>query len=145
MECGLVGDGELVGSHGIKARVLDAVLESVSAAGLLNAGGRQHSDATHVLAAVREVHRLESVVEAVRAALNALAVAAPGWLVERTPSEWFDRSSTRPEETKFPSRWAARLNHAEQVGQDGMTLLQAVWSGDAPAWLRELPTVEFLS
>lgn len=57
--------------------MLDAVLESVSAAGLLKAGGRQRSDATHVLAAVREVNRLESVVETLRAALNALAAAAP--------------------------------------------------------------------
>lgn len=135
--------GRLI-AGGVEAGVLDAVLKSVSAAGLLKAGGRQRSDATHVLAAVREVNRLESVVEAVRAALNALAVAAPGWLVERTPPEWFDRYSARPEDTKFPSRWAARLSHAEQVGQDGMTLLRAVWSVDAPAWLRELPAVEFL-
>lgn len=135
--------GRLI-AGGVEAGVLDAVLESVSAAGLIKAGGRQRSDATHVLAAVREVNRLESVVETVRAALNALAVAAPGWLAERTPPEWFDRYSARPEDTKFPSRWAARLSHAEQVGQDGMTLLQAVWSGDAPAWLRELPVVEFL-
>ncbi|WP_328867654.1 IS1182 family transposase [Streptomyces sp. NBC_00341] len=135
--------GRLI-AGGVEAGVLDAVLESVSAAGLLKAGGRQRSDATHVLAAVREVNRLESVVEAMRAALNALAVAAPQWLAERTPPEWFDRYSARPEDTKFPSRWAARLSHAEQVGQDGMTLLQAVWSVDAPAWLRELPAVEFL-
>ncbi|MCM2577657.1 transposase, partial [Streptomyces meridianus] len=135
--------GRLI-AGGVEAGVLDAVLESVSAAGLHKAGGRQRSDATHVLAAVRVVNRLESVVEAVRAALNALAVAMPGWLVERTPPEWFDRYSARPEDTKFPSRWAARLSHAEQVGQDGMTLLRAVRSAGAPVWLRELPAVEFL-
>ncbi|MFD4247230.1 IS1182 family transposase [Streptomyces sp. NPDC058525] len=129
---------------GIEARVLDAVLENASAAGLLKAGGRQRSDATHVLAAVRDLNRLESVVETMRAALNALAVAVPQWLAVRTPPEWFDRYSARPEDTKFPSRWAARVGHAEQVGQDGMTLLTSVWSTDAPAWLRELPAVEFL-
>ncbi|MFI9610303.1 IS1182 family transposase [Streptomyces sp. NPDC052023] len=129
---------------GAEARLLDAVLESASAAGLLKAGGRQRSDATHVLTAVREVNRLESVVETVRAALNALAVAAPQWLAELAPPEWFDRYASRPEDTKFPSRWAARIGHAEQVGQDGMTLLQAVWSPDAPTWLRQLPAVTFL-
>ncbi|MBT2439718.1 IS5/IS1182 family transposase, partial [Streptomyces sp. ISL-36] len=88
------------------------------------------------------LNRLESVVETVRAALNALAAAAPQWLAGRTPPQWFDRYSARPEDTKFPSRWAARVAHGEQVGQDGMTLLSSVWSADAPAWLRELPAVE---
>src|SRR3954454_19667221 len=41
--------------------------------GLLKARGRQRTDSTHVLAAVRAVNRLESVVETLRAALNALA------------------------------------------------------------------------
>ncbi len=38
---------------------------------------RQRTDSTHVLAAIRAVTRLECVGETLRAALNALAVAAP--------------------------------------------------------------------
>ncbi|MEV7395495.1 transposase, partial [Streptomyces sp. NPDC091215] len=72
--------------------------------------------------------------------------AAPKWLAERAPVEWFDRYSARPDDTKskIPGRWAARVEHGHQVGQDGMQLLRAVWSNDAPRWLRELPAVELL-
>ena len=41
---------------------------------------RQRTDSTHVLARIRELNRLELAGEAVRAALEALAAAAPGWL-----------------------------------------------------------------
>src|SRR3954451_15001921 len=46
--------------------------------GLLKARGRQRTDSTHVLAAVRTVNRLESVGETLRAALNALATERHG-------------------------------------------------------------------
>ncbi|MFF7990450.1 IS1182 family transposase [Kitasatospora xanthocidica] len=131
---------------GAEARVLDAVLDRAAAHGLLKAGGRQRSDATHVLAAVRDLNRFEFVVETLRAALNALAVAAPQRLAEWTPPEWFERYSARPDDTKskMPGRWAARVEHGNQVGQDGMDLLRAVRSSAAPDWLRHLPAVEFL-
>jgi hypothetical protein len=58
------------------ARVLDAARED----GLLKARGRQRTDSTHVLAAIRTLNRLELVGETLRAALNAIAVAAPDWL-----------------------------------------------------------------
>src|SRR5215217_7182544 len=48
--------------------------------GLLGKGGRQRTDATHVHMAVRDLHRLEQVIETVRAALEALAVVTPAWL-----------------------------------------------------------------
>ena len=48
--------------------------------GLLKARGRQRTDSTHVLGAVRALNRLGCAIETLRAALNALATAAPGWL-----------------------------------------------------------------
>lgn len=45
--------------------------------GLLRAGGRQRTDATHVLAKVRALNRVGGVGETFRAALNSLAVVAP--------------------------------------------------------------------
>jgi transposase len=48
--------------------------------GLVKARGRQRTDSTHVLAAVRGLNRLERVGETVRAALNEFAVVAPDWL-----------------------------------------------------------------
>ena len=65
--------------HGLEERVLEAV-GRLSGAGLLRAGGRQRTDSTHVLAAVRTLNRMEFAGETLRAALEALAAAAPGWL-----------------------------------------------------------------
>ncbi|WP_268920463.1 transposase [Actinomadura soli] len=52
-------------------RLLDPALERMRAAGLLKRRGRQRTDSTHVLAAVRGLTRLELITEA-RAALEEL-------------------------------------------------------------------------
>lgn len=60
--------------------VFDAVLGAAGEVGLVGAGKRQRTDATHVLAATRDLNRLEFVVQTLRAALNHVAVAAgTGW------------------------------------------------------------------
>jgi hypothetical protein len=45
-------------------------LTACNARGWINARGTQRTDATHVLAAVRTLHRCECVLEAMRQALN---------------------------------------------------------------------------
>ncbi|MGH3940277.1 MAG: IS5/IS1182 family transposase, partial [Pseudonocardiaceae bacterium] len=75
----------------MEQRVLDAVLEALVAAGLVKEGGRQRSDSTHVLAAVRDLNRLEFLTETLRAALNMVAAVAPEWLAGIIGPEWFDR------------------------------------------------------
>jgi transposase len=62
-------------------RLLRVMLRRLTEAGLLKSGGRQRTDATHVLAAVRTLSRLELVGESLRAALEQLAQAAPDWLL----------------------------------------------------------------
>jgi transposase len=47
---------------------------------LVKARGRQRTDSTHILAAVRALNRLEVVGETMRHALNTLAVVAPEWI-----------------------------------------------------------------
>ncbi|WP_436491786.1 hypothetical protein [Actinokineospora sp. HUAS TT18] len=86
----------------------------------------------------------EVPAETLRAALNALAAAVPDWLVILADPEWFDRYRARSEDTRFPSRWAARAAHAEQVGADGRAVLSGLAAPGAPRWLRELPAVELL-
>ena len=61
-------------------RLFDTLLDRLQAAGLLEARGRQRTDSTHVLAAVRALTRLGVVGETLRHALNSLAVVAPAWL-----------------------------------------------------------------
>src|SRR4051794_325486 len=60
-----------------------------------------------------------------RAALNALATVAPGWLCEQAPPEWLGRYAARVEETRLPNGQEARYAHAEVIGADGHRLLEA--------------------
>ena len=130
--------------HGLEERVLEAVLARLSGAGLLRAGGRQRTDSTHVLAAVRTLNRMEFVGETLRAALEALAAAAPGWLAPLIDAGWADRYGARIDSYRFPKGEDARERWAGQVGRDGFTLLDAVSVTQAPEWLRQVPAVEAL-
>ncbi|WP_435840659.1 hypothetical protein [Streptomyces bobili] len=67
----------------MEARVLDLLLERLAELRLVGSGGRQRTDSTHVLAAVRSLNRLEFIGETLRAVLEALAAAAPDWLRAR--------------------------------------------------------------
>ena len=58
--------------------LLEKILEHCLSLGLVKAGGKQRTDSTRVLAAIRDVNRLELVGETVRAALNQLAMIL-GW------------------------------------------------------------------
>src|SRR5215211_4290527 len=80
---------------GAAERLLARMLDGAHEAGLLKARGRQRTDSTHVLAAVRVLNRLELLAETLRAALNALACAAPAGLRALAPPEWYDRYSHR--------------------------------------------------
>jgi transposase len=124
--------------------LLDTLLGLCRERGLLKARGRQRTDSTHVLAAVRALNRLEVVGETVRHALNSLAVAAPDWLRAQAPPEWAERYARRAEDDRLPAKQAARDALALAVGADGYALLGAVYATDAPAWLREVPAVDTL-
>jgi transposase len=129
---------------GAQRLLLDEMLEACKARGLLKPGARQRTDSTHVLAATRDLNRLELVGETLRAALNALATVAPQWLRQRVPTEWFDRYAARVEETRLPKGREARYAHAEVIGADGYRLLDALGHDAASAWLWQVPTVEIL-
>ena len=59
--------------------------------GLVKAKGRQRTDATHVLAAIHVLNRLEGLGETLWHALNTLAATDPAWLGGWVPRTWFDR------------------------------------------------------
>jgi transposase len=111
---------------------------------VLKARGRQRTDSTHVLAAVRAINRIEVVGETVRSALNSLAVVAPQWLQAQLSPEWMDRYRVRFNDYRLPRALAPRQALAEAIGADGLRLLQAIYDPAAPAWLREVPAVEIL-
>ena len=124
--------------------LLDRLLACCQAGGLLQAGGRQRTDATHVLAAIRTLNRLDLVGETLRHALNVLAEVVPDWLGAQAPRAWYERYGTRFEEGEQPRTPAERQALTEQVGADGFRLLAAIDAEEAPAWLREVPAVEVL-
>ncbi len=128
--------------HAAGERIFAQVLAQLSALGLLKKRGTQRSDSTHVLAAVRSLNRLETVGEALRLALNALASIAPDWLLPLVETEWEQRYGPRFTEWHLPEGQEKREALALQIGQDGRKVLQAVYASSAPAELRALPEIE---
>jgi transposase len=131
-------------SGGLEQRMLDLMLEHFRERKLLKAGGRQRTDSTHVLAAIRGVNRLELVGETLRAALNALAVAAPAWLRAHADPTWADRYGPRVDDLRLPSKPEERRALAGVIGLDGYRLMDALYTPDAPVWLRAIPAVDTL-
>jgi transposase len=133
--------------HGMEERVVEAVLEAAAQRGLLRRGGRQRTDSTQVVGDVRQLNRMEFVGETLRAALEALAVAAPDWLegvLACRESDWLRHYGERIDSWHYPLATADRTAWSQQVGGDGFFLLQAIWHPAAPDWLRRLPAVETL-
>ncbi|MEV6126310.1 IS1182 family transposase [Streptomyces violaceusniger] len=125
-------------------RVLDGILAAAREKRMFKSTGRARTDSTHVLSAARELCWLEMVAETLRSALNALAQAAPAWLSGVAEPEWFRHYATRAEDTRFPTSRVKRDEVGERIGRDGMCLLSAAFSADAPAGLRGLAEVETL-
>ncbi|WP_260860457.1 IS1182 family transposase [Streptomyces cupreus] len=125
-------------------QLLQLMLDRLVAAGLLKGRGRQRTDATHVLAAVRRLSRLELAGESVRAALEEIAEADPDWLVPLIEPEWAKRYGRKVEIGKVAGGKVAVRERAEEFGRDGQKLLTAVWAADAPDRLRMLRQVEIL-
>src|SRR5499425_294897 len=124
--------------------LLDKLLKRCQALGLLTARGQQRTDSTHVLAAIRVMHRLELVAETLRAVLNALATVAPDWLQGLAPLVWYERYGKRSEDTRLPQGQAKRDAYAQTVGEDGFHLLDALDAPETPEGLRELPLIATL-
>lgn len=129
---------------GTEHLLLDALLTQCKQHGYLKVRGQQRTDATHVLGALRVLSRLECVSETLRAALNAVALAAPDWLRLHTAADWFERYSRRIEDYRLPKGKEARQAYGETVGADGIVLLTALFAPTAPPTLRLLPAVDLL-
>jgi transposase len=124
--------------------LLDTLLARCRELGLLKKRGRQRTDSTHVLAAVRVLNRLERVGETLRAALNALAVVASEWLQALAPAEWYERYGERVENYDLPKTDQARDELASVIATDGQSLLSAIQAETEQSWLQEVPAVKTL-
>jgi transposase len=125
-------------------RLLDTFLTTCKARGWIKARGTQRTDSTHVLAAIRTLHRLECVLEALHAALNQLSQAAPTWVQQWVTREWYDRYGLRSDPVRLPTEARKREALTRQVGVDGYQLLDCVWAAESAPYLRTLPALEAL-
>src|SRR3954452_2934511 len=119
--------------------LFETLLTRLQEIGVLKKRGRQRTDSTHVLAAVRVLNRLERVGETLRAALNALAVVAPEWLQAWAPAGGDARYGERVENYHLPKPDQARLALSAVIGADGQRLLAALDVATEESWLREVP------
>jgi transposase len=123
-------------------RLFDVMLSQFRERGWIKERGKQRTDSTHVLAAVRAINRLECVGETMRHALNILAEVAPDWLLEQMKPEWSKRYQSRFSDFRLPKSEKSRLELAEEIGADGRYLLEKVYTSTDYLWLRELPAIE---
>jgi transposase len=124
--------------------LLEKMLTLFGQKGWLKARGRQRTDSTHVLAKIRALNRVLCVWETMRAALNSLAVVAPEWLRAHSQPEWVERYGPRSEDSRSPVGEAERQAFAEEIGEQGRELLDALFDPTVPQWLRQVPAVELL-
>ncbi|MFI8281034.1 IS1182 family transposase [Streptomyces sp. NPDC085929] len=102
-------------------RLLDLVLTRLKEAGLVGERTTQRTDSTHVLAAVRDLTRLELVTEAVRAALEEVARTTGHLLVGLVDEDWGRRYGRPVRLGKNPTRPQTRILAA---GNDACRLLE---------------------
>ena len=111
---------------------LDALLERLAGLRLVRAGGRQRTDSTHVLGAIRSLNRLELAGETLRAALEALAAAAPGWLAGVVDASWQQVYGARIDDLHLPASETRRRELMVRYGTDGYFLLEQARAPGAP-------------
>jgi transposase len=128
----------------LELMILQALLDRLKSLGLVTAGGRQRTDSTHVLGRIRGLNRLELAGESVRAALEALAAAAPDWLAAVIDASWQQVYGQRIDQIRLPASETARREVAVRYGQDGYHLLEQAYGPAAPGWVRDLPAVQAL-
>ncbi len=130
--------------HEAAQRLLDVMLQHFADGGWLKANGKQRSDSTHILTAVRHLNQLELVHETLRHAVNVLSVVAPEWLKAHVNVDWFEAYSQRTSNYLLPKPETERQAWAVGVGRDGLYLLEQIYHGDCDRHLRDLPAINIL-
>lgn len=129
---------------GAEERLLNDMLAHFKEKGWLKSRGRQRTDATHVLAAVRQLNRLECVGETMRQVLETLSEISPRWLLLQVKPDWFERYGRRLEAYRLPKDKQEQAALQLQIGRDGWQLLAAIYGEEAPPELRFIPEVELM-
>jgi transposase len=113
-------------AKGAERRLFDLLLEHCRKRGWIKARGKQRTDSTHVLAAIRTLRRLECVGETMRHTLTVLAEIAPDWQLEHMDPAWAERYQKRFSDFRLPKDAKKRIALAETIGADGRRLFEQV-------------------
>jgi transposase len=127
--------------------LLEAVLDRLKRAGLIRAGQAVRTDSTHVLAAVRQLNRVEHAGEALRAALEEIAAIWPDWIVPLLDPGWHHRYGRKVETGRLIGRGGGKTTMtklAAQIGTDGQALLTRIDTDPTAGWMNQLPQVQHL-
>jgi transposase len=131
--------------QGLANKLLDLMLLRFQEKNLIKYRGKQRTDSTQMIAAIRQVNRLELVGETLRAALNEIATVAPEWLKQIMSEDWYERYRWRFDDYRLPKKKNEREQLARQIGLDGNYLLDQVWRiNDQDLEVRYLWGVEVL-
>jgi transposase len=134
-----------LGEQELANKLLDLMLLRFQEKNLLKHRGKQRTDSTQMIAAIRQVNRLELVGETLRAALNEIATVAPEWLKQIISEDWYERYRWRFDNYRLPKKKNEREQMAWQIGLDGHYLLDQVWRiNDEDIGLRHLWSIEVL-
>jgi transposase len=88
-DCTLLPDfRERLVAHEAGQRFLDTFLTTCTARGWITTRGTQRTDSTPILAAIRTLHRLECVLEALQYALHQRSAADPTGVQHPVPLDW---------------------------------------------------------
>jgi transposase len=131
-------------SHDGAQRLLDTFLDTCKERGWIKARGKQRTDSTYVVAAIRRLYYLECVQEAMHHALNQLSEAAPDWVRGWAPLEWYERYGPRSDLFRLPKETSKRNALALVIGADGYALMDALYHDASVRPLLDLPAVEIL-
>ncbi|MFJ2591197.1 hypothetical protein [Streptomyces sp. NPDC087538] len=104
-------------------RLLHLALARLKEAGLVRERTTQRTDSTHVLAAVRDLTRLELITEAVRAVLEEVAGTSPHLLDELVDEDWGLRYGRPVRLGKNPTKPKTRI----LTGNDAVRLLEHLY------------------
>jgi transposase len=124
--------------------LLDHFLATCRDRGFVKARGQQRTDATHVLAAIRTLNRLECLGETLAHTLHQLLWDAPDWAQTSIPAAWWDRYGPRFDQFRLPNTLAEREALAVAIGADGRQLLSWTQAETAPQAVRQHPAVLLL-
>ena len=135
-------------SNKAERKIFDALLEKMKLAGFLKGRRLQRTDGLLIVAAVRDLNRLELVMETLRLALIEIAKADAQWLKNNSPASWLETygewtQAERLVKERGNKGKAEQTSLLMQTARDGFELLEKLGILNATQLIK-LPAVETL-